>query len=110
MIDANTDKQEPSVGTGICLHCFSIAGLLNAFFVRKTATFFWRDLIKNLLPAGSNGVIVVISCACSPDFTYQIDGPNTTYLGRGDLHDPNFDGMGIESNFSRLKDYYIKKR
>ena len=40
---------------------------------------------------------VVFDNECSPTFTYQVDGPEVTYLGRGDLHNPKYDDMKIES-------------
>ena len=35
-------------------------------------TLYWRDLIKSILPRGSNGIIVVFENPCNPTFTYQI--------------------------------------
>ncbi len=49
-------------------------------------TFYWRDLIKEILPTDSDGIIVVFENACGQTFTYQINGPETVYLGRGDFN------------------------
>jgi hypothetical protein len=35
-------------------------------------TFFWRDLLKGILPPGTNGVIAVFENECGQSFTYQI--------------------------------------
>jgi hypothetical protein len=35
---------------------------------------YWRDLIRYMLPAGSNGIVVVIESPCSEKFTYQLFG------------------------------------
>lgn len=84
---------------------------LHAFpLLHQTATFYWRDLIKDLLPAGSNGIDIVFSNPCNPSFTYQINGPNATFLGRGNLHETAFDGYGVESDLAELGSYFIRRR
>ena len=48
--------------------------------------------VRNILPEGANGVVVVMRNLCNgrkePDqeFTYQINGPDVEFLGPGDLH------------------------
>jgi len=54
-----------------------------AAVAQLTATFYWRDIIKDVLPPGSNGVILVVSNPCNPSFTYKLNGPQDDYLGRG---------------------------
>lgn len=58
--------------------------------------FFWRDLIRNILPLGSDGVMVTFNYLnnCGVPFTYRLDGPKAVYLGPGDLHDDNYDYLG----------------
>jgi hypothetical protein len=56
-----------------------------------TVSVYWRDILANILPRGDNGLVVVFENECNPTFTFQLDGPNVTFLGRGDLHDPAFD-------------------
>lgn len=65
-------------------------------------TFYWRDLLK--LTEGVSAV-AVFENDCNPTFTYQIDGANATYLGRGDFHDPKYDSMKRTSSLSNLQDY-----
>ena len=65
---------------------------------------YWRDTITNILPPGSDGLVVVFENECNPTFTFQINGPNAVYLGRGDLHDPTFDDMEISAWFNELSD------
>jgi hypothetical protein len=36
------------------------------------ATFFWRDILKNILANSHDGIIVVFENPCSSKFTYQI--------------------------------------
>jgi hypothetical protein len=55
---------------------------------------FWRDTLKNILPRG-NSVVVVFENECNPTFTYQLNGPDVKYLGRGDLHNTKYTHMRI---------------
>ena len=36
------------------------------------APIYWRDLIKGILPEGSNGIVAVFENPCNPTFTYQV--------------------------------------
>jgi hypothetical protein len=66
-------------------------------------SFYWRDLIKNILPPNSKRVIVVFENACDQVFTYRIDGENAIYVGQGDQHDSKYDSLGTSSTFSELR-------
>jgi hypothetical protein len=37
-----------------------------------SSSFYWRDVMKNVLPEQSHGLIVVVENPCSASFTYQI--------------------------------------
>jgi hypothetical protein len=37
-------------------------------------TFFWRDLLKDILPPGSDGAVVVVGSDCNQAFSYKING------------------------------------
>eukprot|EP00522_Entomoneis_paludosa_P015215 CAMPEP_0172460140 /NCGR_PEP_ID=MMETSP1065-20121228/35696_1 /TAXON_ID=265537 /ORGANISM="Amphiprora paludosa, Strain CCMP125" /LENGTH=1281 /DNA_ID=CAMNT_0013215079 /DNA_START=46 /DNA_END=3891 /DNA_ORIENTATION=- len=56
-----------------------------------TVTLLWQELLQDLLSPGSNGIVVVIGNECGTAFTYQLNGPIATFLGRGDLHDQEYD-------------------
>jgi hypothetical protein len=56
---------------------------------------YWRDTLKDILPRKSNGVVVIFENECNPTFTYQINGPDVKYLGRGDLHNTKYNHMRI---------------
>jgi hypothetical protein len=51
----------------------------------------WSALFQDALPSGSNGVVVVLSngATCGQIYSFQVNGPETVYLGEGDLHDIN---------------------
>jgi class 3 adenylate cyclase len=67
---------------------------------------FLRELIKDILPSNSRGLLVVMehSCGNGQAFTYQLDGPNAIYLGAGDLHDTKYDSLGYSLTFGELMD------
>jgi hypothetical protein len=68
--------------------------------------FRWRSYITNILPKGSHGFILVFENKCVDDvFTYRIDGPKVTYLGVGDLHDTQYDGLSLCSKMSELNTF-----
>ena len=69
------------------------------------ATLLWRDLIKDMLPPGNDGIVVVFENPCNPTFTYQINGPMVEYLGRGDFHDPTYDHLEMSSSFFDLHSF-----
>lgn len=75
-----------------------------------TMMFFWRDLIRGILPVKSEGIICVFDNTCNQTFTYEILGPNARYLGRSDLHDPRYDYMGISQTLTDFADYSANGR
>ncbi|CAB9507949.1 respiration control sensor protein ArcB [Seminavis robusta] len=54
---------------------------------------YWKVLFSNLLPAhgAPQGIICVVQNSLNQFFSFQIDGPQATFLGFGDFHDPSFD-------------------
>jgi len=67
----------------------SVVGIL-------AANLYWRELLTGILPEGTGGVTAVFEIG-DRTFTYAIDGPDAIYLGRGDLHDPQFNSMALDS-------------
>jgi hypothetical protein len=49
------------------------------------------NLLDRILPTGANGIVCVVKDTCGNAFTYELNGLVSTFLGEGDLHDPNFD-------------------
>jgi len=62
----------------------SVVGIL-------TASLYWRVLLEGILQEGTGGVVAVFEMGQAV-FTYAINGPDATYIGRGDLHDVRYDG------------------
>jgi hypothetical protein len=68
--------------------------------------FYWRHYFEDILPEGSNGIVVVVSNSCIEDsFTYQLNGPKAKYLGVGDRHDQSYDYIHSESTMSQLTSF-----
>jgi hypothetical protein len=66
---------------------------------------FWRDLVTGLLPPGSDGILIVIENICNPTFSFQVNGPDVEYLGRGDFHDPKYDSMEIGVSLQHVSEF-----
>jgi hypothetical protein len=49
------------------------------------------NLLNRLLPEGANGLIAVMTDTCGDGMSFEMDGPQSTFLGYEDLHDPAFD-------------------
>lgn len=64
---------------------------------------FWRDILERILPEGHDGVVLVLENPCNPTCTYQVNGPEVKYLGRGDLHDPSFGNYMLETYLLNLE-------
>jgi hypothetical protein len=69
---------------------------------------YWRAMMKNILPEGSDGIFLVVENECAPTFTYQIFGPRVQYLGGGDHHDITYDHLEMSSGLLDLSEFAIK--
>jgi hypothetical protein len=85
----------------------------NTVVAMAASSFYFGSLLSGILPAGQDGLVVVIANYCGDDtasqaFTYEINGSNATFLGLGDLHDPLFTNDGISANFTDFIEYNSK--
>lgn len=60
------------------------------------ASLYWRFYFVDILPMHVEGMICVIENTLNQTFTYRIDGPEVTFLGPGDRHDPRYDDYVVE--------------
>jgi class 3 adenylate cyclase len=51
----------------------------------------WDLYLSRLLPQGIDGMYVVAENTCGQVLTYEINGPVSVYLGKGDLHQKRYD-------------------
>ncbi|CAB9525293.1 Receptor-type guanylate cyclase gcy [Seminavis robusta] len=88
-VQIDTSTVEPAVGV-----------LSFAYYV--------RDLVRDILPPNSKGIVVVFQNTCDQVFTYQVDGAETTYMGIGDHHDPKYSHMGRTARLPDLSGQVAK--
>jgi hypothetical protein len=50
----------------------------------------WRSYMRKILPSQVHGLVVVLENSCGGAFTYEINGPEASLMGFGDLHNPKF--------------------
>ena len=67
-------------------------------------TVYWRHLIRDTLPPGSRGISVVVANPCTKSFTYEINGPDVTFIGTDDKHDTKFDHISDCANITDLEE------
>lgn len=72
--------------------------------------FFWRDLIRDILSPGTQGMVGVFESSCDQTFSHQINGPHVEYLGPGDLHDTRFGHMKRTAYLHDLEAYSTRDR
>ena len=53
----------------------------------------WDNSLLGLLPPEIRGLYVVIENTCDQQYTFVLNGPDATFLGEGDHHDPSYDYM-----------------
>lgn len=70
---------------------------------------YWRNLIRDILPPGSNGIVVVVECPCNEIFTYQINGSDVNYLGVGDTHDAKYNHLAKTSKLVDLSTLSLRE-
>jgi hypothetical protein len=61
---------------------------------------------QQILPLNAKGVVAVLENNGNQSFTYQLDGPEVTYLGEGNLHDEAFDHMEVSADVSKFLSIY----
>lgn len=68
-------------------------------------SFFWRHILRNILPPNSKGLVLVFENPCGKQsFTYQIDGKTPIFLGFGDKHEDmeTYEELAMSRNLTDL--------
>ena len=63
----------------------------------------WHLIFENLIPLGTPGIIVVVENTCDQVVTYEVKGPNVTYVGPGDHHDQKLDEFETSGPFRTIR-------
>jgi hypothetical protein len=70
--------------------------------------FFWRDLLRDILPESSQGILAVTEISCAQmeplGFTYEINGAVTNYLGLGDFSDQKYHYLELSTTLMEIMD------
>jgi Adenylate and Guanylate cyclase catalytic domain len=67
------------------------------------STVYWRNLIRDALPPGSDGITVVFNNTCTKSFTYQVNGPNAVFMGVNDQHEMKYDNLRVSRKITELE-------
>jgi len=58
--------------------------------------FYWRFMLTDILPQGTQGIICVVESTDGQKHTFEVVGPRAKYLGPGDFHDPQYNDMEFD--------------
>jgi class 3 adenylate cyclase len=64
------------------------------------ATLRFQDHFTDVLQDSAVGIIVVLNNTCGQVHTYEINGPNATWLGPEDLHDRRYDAVAVAAGLN----------
>ena len=67
-----------------------------------TAVLPWHKFFANVLPESAPPVLVVVNNTCGQALSYEVSGPNVTYVGSMDKHNKEFDMADISGAFDEL--------
>ena len=62
--------------------------------------FAWDFALRNLLPAGVEGILVEIYNNCNQTYSYRIEGPDAYYVGEGATHEQKYNDMKVVRSLS----------
>lgn len=69
-----------------------LAGIVSLDFV-------WNQYYTLALPIRSDGLVVVFSNTQGQSFSFKVNGDKLEYIGKGDIHDPEYDMMFKETSY-----------
>jgi CHASE domain len=65
----------------------------------------WDVYFANILPTGVNNIHLILHDTCDNDHTFELHGADAVYIGTGDLHEPKYDHLRVETEFAPFLDY-----
>jgi signal transduction histidine kinase/CheY-like chemotaxis protein len=57
------------------------------------SSIYWKIFFKNKLQPTAKGIICLLQNSFNQTLVYHVEGPDVTYLGESDPHDPQFDHL-----------------
>jgi flagellar basal body-associated protein FliL len=67
-----------------------------------SAVLYWSDFFRNILPPGTEPIILVMDNSCGDSFTLEVHGEAAEVLAKEDLHEHRFDDLEVPYNFQRI--------
>jgi hypothetical protein len=62
---------------------------------------YWKLFFANILPPStSSGIVCILENSFNQTLAYRIDGPDVTYLGEEDSHDPRYDYLETHADIN----------
>jgi Adenylate and Guanylate cyclase catalytic domain len=110
-----TDLYEDAVGGEERVELESVESLIlhpvydsiaedNVFVAFLWAVLPWDRYFQQVLPEGIDGIICVLENTCGQIYSFQINGPDTIFLGEGDLHESAYDAYAVETTVVKTKE------
>ncbi|CAB9505094.1 Receptor-type guanylate cyclase gcy [Seminavis robusta] len=94
----DVQKYEGDPATNIVYPVFTNFGPNKTLGGVINTSLYWRLNFLAILPDTAKGIMCVITNTRGQVFTYRVDGPNVTFLGPGDRHDPKYDSMVVSED------------
>lgn len=63
----------------------------------------WASYFHKVLPNTIIGIYMILKDSCNGQYTYRIDGEEIYPIGQGDLHDPKFNSMKQNVDFTSVE-------
>jgi len=60
----------------------------------------WDAVLYDLLPEDVEGIYAILSNTCNQNFTFEMVGRRTIYMGIGDLHDTSYDSYEVVADMA----------
>ena len=60
----------------------------------------WHIYFDQVLSKGADPVVCVLRNSCGEVFSYEVSGPQATFLGEGDWHDESYDYLEVTTEFA----------
>jgi class 3 adenylate cyclase len=61
------------------------------------AVTYWSIFFEDILPEEARGIFVLVENECGQNYTYQVNGPQATFYGAGDLHDSRYNYLEVSA-------------
>jgi class 3 adenylate cyclase len=83
----------------VLTHAPASDGVINGFVSGVVP---WSTFFENILPDRVVGFQIVVESCGTVNNTFELNGANVTFVGQGDLHDPEFDAYVEVSTFANF--------